>query len=570
MKSSVKLFVLTVMLASCVGHETEFARSLSAPSFADWILLNGKIVTLDDSSAVKEAVAVKEGVIVAVGTDGEMRRRKGPQTREINLGGRTVIPGLIDSHIHATLAGLNWDSELHWQSLRTLAAGLQQIAAAATVKPAGTWIVVAGGWMPTQFAERRLPSRAELDAAAPGNPVYLQILGRAALLNSAALKALGITRESADPPGGQFERDAKSGELTGYALGAGAWEYVYDKIPHATLDTARQGLRNCFRELNRLGLTSIGDLHTDRVSFAHRRLLNDMVRAGELTVRVNFYIAPNDTGDELEQLSRSIEEIKQLNHSDLFRFAGFGEFLARGIGDGDVASLKGITISAAAKDKFRQAVEFAARGGHSLHLHATQDNTARQLLDVIESVNREIPLSRSRIGFAHLEDATPETIERIKKLGGGIAVQSRLLLTAESSLELWGEQKTRNAPPLRTMLDAGIPLGAGTDAFRIGNYSPMLALWWLVTGKSIAGTAIRDPKHNLTRIEALRAYTLGSAWFTGDEKRKGSIEIGKFADLVVLNGDYLSVPEERIPSLESLLTMIGGRIVYAAGPFARF
>jgi len=570
MKSSVKLFVLAAMLASCVGHETEFARSLSAPRFADWILLNGKIVTLDASSAVKEAVAVKEGVIVAVGTDGEMRRWNGPHTRQINLGGRTVIPGLIDSHIHATVAGLNWDSELHWQSLRTLAAGLQQIAAASKEKPAGTWIVVAGGWMSTQFAERRLPTRAELDAAAPEHPVYLQILGQAALLNSAALKALGITRESPDPPEGQFERDAKSGELTGYALGAGAWEYVYDKIPHATLDTARQGLRNCFRELNRLGLTSIGDLHTDSVSFVHRRLLNDMVRTGELTVRVNFYIAPNEAGDELEQLSRGIEEMKHLNQSDLFRFAGFGEVLARGTGDGDVASLKGITISAAAKDKFRQAVEFAAKGGYSFHLHATQDNTARQLLDVIESVNREMPLSRSRIGFAHLEDATPETIERIKKLGAGIAVQSRLLLTAESSLELWGEQKTRNAPPLRTMLAAGIPLGAGTDAFRTGNYSPMLALWWLVTGKSIAGTAIRDPKQNLTRIEALRAYTLGSAWFTGDEKKKGSVETGKLADLVVLNGDYLSVSEERIPSLESLLTMIGGRIVYAAGPFARF
>jgi hypothetical protein len=120
------------------------------------------------------------------------------------------------------------------------------------------------------------------------------------------------------------------------------------------------------------------------------------------------------------------------------------------------------------------------------------------------------------------------------------------------------------------MLDAGVPLGAGTDAFRSGNYSPMLALWWLVTGRSIAGMTIRDAKHNLTRIEALRAYTLGSAWFTGDEKRKGSIESGKFADLAVLNGDYLAVPEERIPALESLLTMVGGRIVYGAGSFATF
>jgi predicted amidohydrolase YtcJ len=214
-------------------------------------------------------------------------------------------------------------------------------------------------------------------------------------------------------------------------------------------------------------------------------------------------------------------------------------------------------------------VEYFAKGGHSFHLHATLDDTARQLLDVIEAVNRQTPLSRSRIGFAHLEEATPETIRRIKNLGAGIAVQSRLLLTGERSLELLGEQKTRNAPPLRTMLDAGVPLGAGTDAFRSGNYSPMLTLWWLVTGKSIGGTTIRDPKQNLTRVEALRAYTTGSAWFTGDEKKKGSIETGKFADLAVLNGDYLTVPEERIPALESLLTMVGGRIVYAAGPFAR-
>ena len=569
MKSTVKLFVLAVILASCVGHESEFVRSLKAPSFADWILLNGKIITLDNESSIKEALAVKAGLIAAVGTDGEMRRWRGPQTQEINLGGRTVIPGLIDSHIHATVAGLSWDFELHWENLRSLAQGIKLVAAAAKTKPAGTWIVVGGGWMPTQFAERRLPTRAELDAAAPGHPVYVQILGQAALVNSAALKTLGITRATADPPGGHFERDVKTGEPTGYALGAGAWEYVYDKIPRPTLNLARQGLRNCFRELNRLGLTSLGDLHTDNVNFAHRRLLNDMARAGELTVRINFYIAPNEPGDELEQLDRGVEEVKRLNQSDLFRFAGFGEILARGTGDGDVGSQpKSFTIGAAAADRFRRAVEFFAKGGHNFHLHATQDNTARQLLDVIEAVNRQTPLSRSRIGFAHLEDATPETIARIKKLGGGIAVQSRLLLTGEPSLELWGEQKTRNAPPLRTMLDAGVPLGAGTDAFRSGNYSPMLALWWLVTGKSIAGTTIRDAKHNLTRIEALRAYTLGSAWFTGDDIRKGSIETGKFADLAVLNGDYLSVPEERIPALESLLTMVGGRIVYAAAPFA--
>jgi predicted amidohydrolase YtcJ len=569
MKPIVKLFVLAGVLVSCMGHEAAFVRSLQAPSFADAVLYNGKIITLDKDSSIKEAIAIKGGVIVAVGTDGEMRQWRGPATWDVNLGGRAVIPGLNDSYMHATVAGLNWDSELHWEGLRSLAVGLQQIAAAAKVKPAGAWIEVAGGWVPTQFAERRLPTRADLDAAAPKHPVYIQILDQAALLNSAALSALKITRETRDPPGGQLERDAKTGELTGYALGAGASEYLYNKIPRATFANARQSLIQCFYELNRLGVTSVGDRQTDKINFFHRRLLSDMARTGALTLRLNFYIAPDEPGDEQEQIRRAVNEVKQLNQSDLFRFAGFGGLLVRGTGDGEALSApKDVTIAPAAEEKLRTVLSFLARSGYNFQLQATHDNTARQLLDVLEEINRETPLSHSRIGFTHMEEAAPETIERVKKLGGGILVQSRLLLTGESVLKSWGEQKTRNAPPLRTMLDAGIPLGAGTDAFRAGNYSPMLALWWLVTGKTIAGTTIRDPKQNMTREQALRAFTLGSAWFTGDEKRLGSIEIGKIADLAVLNGDYLTVPEERIPALESLLTLVGGRVVYAAHPFA--
>ncbi len=570
MKSSLNFLLLAVILGSCIGHEAEFARSLSAPSFADLILINGKVVTLDKNSSIKEAVAVKDGKIAAVGNDGEMRQWRGPQTREINLAGRTVIPGLIDSHIHATAACINWDSELHWESLRSLATGLDQIAAAAKKKPAGNWIVVAGGWMPTQFAERRLPTLGEIDTAAPDHPVYIQILGQAALLNSAALRALGVKSDTRDPPGGRFERDAKTGELTGYALGAGAWRDAYARIPRPTLGEASRGLRNCFRELNRLGVTSIGDIHSDSVNFAHRRLLSSMARAWELTLRVRFYIAPNEAGDELEQIRRGADEVTQLNQSPFFRFAGFAEDLVRGIDDGDVLSNpQGITITPAAKEKLRRIMRFMAAGGYNFNLHATQDSTARQLLEVIEEINRETPFSRSRIGIAHLEDATAETIARIKKLGAGILVQSRMLVAGESAQRIWGENKTRNAPPLRAMIDAGVTLGAGTDAFRLGNFSPTLALWWLITGKSIAGTPIRDPQQNLSREEALRTFTLGSAWFTDDEENKGSIEIGKFADLAVLDADYLTVPEDRIPALESVLTMVGGRIVYAADPFAR-
>ena len=570
MRQHLFLFLSAMALASCIGHEADFARSLAVRSSADLVLINGKIVTVDKNFAIHQAVAIKDGHFVAVGSEREVRLWTGRATRVVNLRGRTVIPGLIDSHVHATVAGISWDAELHWEFTRSLADGLKQIAAAAKSQPTDSWIVVGGGWVPSQFAERRPPTRADLDAIAPRHPVYVQYLRQAAILNSAALGAVGINRQTPDPPGGKIARDPKTGEPTGVLHGVPAWEYAYNKIPRPGFDRARQSLRQCFRELNRLGLTSVGDMHTSRVNFAHRRLLADMARAGELTLRLNYYVAPNEPEDELTQLRTAAEAVRQLTSNDMFRFAGFAETLVRGTGDGDILSNpQGIAIPPGAKEKFRTLVRYLAESGHNFHLHATHDKTARQLLDVIEEVNREVPFLRQRIAFAHLEDATPETIARIKKLGGGISVQDRMVLTGELNVELWGEQKARNAPPLRTMIASGVPLGAGTDAFRSANYSPMLSLWWLITGKTIAGTPIRDRSQNISRAEALRLYTIGSAWFTFEEARKGSIEVGKLADLAVLNADYLTVSEDAIPKIESLLTIVGGRAVYAAGPFAQ-
>ena len=565
-----KLLLFMMLFVGCSNAEVDFARSLAVPQPADVVLRNGKIITVDREFSIKEAVAIKNGRFIAVGSDREVRPLTGSATRVIDLGGRTVVPGLIDSNIHATLAGLSWDAELHWERIRTLSDGIGQIAARVKSTPAGSWIVVSGGWVPTQLAERRFPTRAELDAIAPSHPVYVQYLRQGALLNSAALKALDITTKTPDPSGGKFERNASTGELTGWLQGVAAWEYAYNKIPGLPLDRIRQSLRNCFRELNRLGLTSVGDLQTSGVTFAHRRLLADMVRTGELSVRLSFYLAPNDPGDELEQLKRAAAEVGSLTHGDMFRFVGFAGNLVAGIGNEDLLSNpKDITISADAKEKFRQIARYSAESGQRLQLHTGQDYTARQLLDVLEAVHAVTPFAPQRIVFAHMEDAATETIARIKKLGAGIAVQDRLALTGEGYAELLGLAKARNAPRLRDMIQAGVPLGAGSDGFLATNYSPMLSLWWLVTGKTVAGSAIRDKSQNVTRVEALRMYTIGSASLTGDERRKGSIEVDKLADLAVLNGDYLTVPEDQIRSLESLLTMVGGHIVYAARPFAK-
>ena len=556
------------VLIGCSGREADYSRSAAVKTAADVVLRGGKIITVDDAFSIKEAVAIWDGHFLAVGSNGEIRDYIGPHTRIIELNGRTVIPGLIDSHIHATVAGLSWDAELHWELNRTLADGMRQIAAAAKTKKAGSWIVVGGGWVPTQFVEKRFPTQAELDTVAPNHPVYVQYLRQGALLNSPALRTLGINSQTADPAGGRIEKNPSTGALTGWLQGIAAWQFAYDKIGHYSFADARESLRNCFRELNRWGITSVGDLHTGGVNFAHRRLLAEMARTGELNLRIKYYIAPNEPGDELEQLKLATEEVKRLSQSDLFRFAGFGETLVRGLGDGDVLSNpNGVQISAQAKERFRAMLAYVFETRQSIQLHTTQDQTARQLLDVIEQVHAATPITGQRIIFAHLEDATAETIARIKNLGGGIAVQDRLALTAERNVELWGEARTRRAPPLRTMLDSGVPVGAGTDAFRSSNYSPMLSLWWLISGKTVAGSAIRDKDQNVTRAEALRMYTMGSAWVIGDEARKGSIEVGKFADLAVLNADYLTVPEEQVRNLESLLTMVGGRIVYAAGPY---
>ena len=545
-------FAGLLLLTACGGAEVDFARSVAVKAPADLVLRGGKIVTVDKEFSIRQAVAIKDGRILAVGTERDVRPLIGPGTRVIELAGRTVIPGLVDGRIHATAACMNWSTELHWQTTRTLSDALRQIAAAAKSRPRGSWIVVGGGWVPTQFAEQKFPTRADLDKVAPDHPVYIQYLNDGVLLNSAALAALKITPKSIELGGGKFERDAKTGELTGWVQGRAGWEDLYEKIPKPSLHIARQSIRDCFSELARLGLTSIGDVQPKSVSFAHRRLLEDLARAGELPVRVNFYIDTDGGAGEVERLKVAAEEIKSLSSHERLRYSGF----AWSVGSGGFSP-----------ESLRKTAEFLVEHGRNFQIHAENDESVRPVLSVLREIYTTTPAARQRIVFAGLDDIAPDTVERIEKLGGALAIQSVMALSGERYVERWGLEKTRNAPPLRALLGSGIPMGAGSGAFRVASYSPMLALWWLITGKTVAGSQLRIPQQNLTRAEALRLHTTGGAWLSLEEGRKGSIEPGKFADLAVLNADYLTVPEEQIRSLQSLLTIVGGRIVYATAPF---
>ncbi|HEX7229671.1 MAG TPA: amidohydrolase [Candidatus Binatia bacterium] len=559
---------LFAVIACGSGAEVDFARSLAVKAPADLVLRGGKIITVDSNFSIHEGVAIRDRHFIAVGSNREMRPLIGPQTRVIELAGRTVIPGLIDGHIYATVAGLSWDAEIHWERMRSLADALKQVSAAAKTKPTGHWIVVAGGWAPTQFVERRFPSRAELDQIAPDHPVYVQYLREGALLNSAALRAAGIQPGTADPPGGQFERDQKTGELTGWLKGVPAWKFVYEKIPPLPLDQIRQSFKSCFYELSRSGITSINDFQPNEVSFAHRRLLSDMARSGELPLRINFYLVPASTTAPKEYLQTAAEEIKTLAQNDNFRFAGFGGPLVSGIDD-DLFEPGAVSMTPQAAERLREAARSFAESGYNFQFNVGSDETARRLLDVLEQTGSSQPPTPRRVGFIGLEPATPEILARIKKLGVGITLDDRLALTGDGNAQLWGVKKPQRTQSLKTIVASGISLGVGTSAFRSGNFSPMLSLWWLITGKTVAGSPVRTPSQNLTRQEALRAHTIGNAWFTAEERRKGSIEVDKVADLAVLSADYLTISEEQIAALESILTIAGGRVVYAAGPYSR-
>ena len=541
------------------------ARAAAPP--AEMILMNGKIITLNRQSLVTQAVAIQQGKVVAVGSDDAIHQYMGHATRVIDLHGRTVIPGLIDSHMHALRQGLTYDGELHWQTVSSLAQGLRMIRDRAARTPPGTWIVVAGGWHESQFAEDRKPTREEIEAISPDHPIWVQHMYSDAIMNKTAIQALGLTAETPDPFLGKVLKDA-SGQPTGVVTGFGGVNTFYLKIPRPPLEGQIAGTRDWFRELNRLGLTGFGDVAGAGMFWPDNyQAVTALHDRGELTLRVRWYMQPNRPGGELDIIKRFVATIRPGSGDDWLRPIGVGEQVLASSFDGDAFAPLPPQFSQKVLDDWRAAVRMIIESGWRFQVHTTRNHSAEQLLPAIEEINREIPVANRRLGFAHLEDVTTDTVRRIKALGGGITVQDRLVYTGDVVAHNWPEEVARKAPPMKTMLAIGVPMGGGTDSTRTAPYNPFVSLWWIVTGKTVAGHVIRGPEENLSRLQALRVYTLGSAWFNMDEDKVGSIEPGKYADLAVLSADYLTVPVDQIKDLVSVLTIVGGRPVYAADDY---
>jgi hypothetical protein len=464
----------------------------------------------------------------------------------IDLQGRTVIPGFIDSHIHAIRAGQTFTTEVNWVGATSIAEAMNRIHEASLAKKPGSWLIVAGGWHPEQFKEKRRPTQADLVAAAPNNPVYVQQDYDWEVMTPAGFKAMGINSEADLPRPGKFERDA-SGNPTGAIEDGGGFAVaiaLFDKLPHPTFEDQVEGTKKFFSELNRLGLTGVGDPGGNNLNPENYQPLFKIWRQHQLTLRVAYSLCGPTAGKEFEELKSLTQMLPQGFGDEMLRFNGLGERVTWGMNNNDHPTAED-------KEKYYQIVRWAAQQGMPVTMHWPKDETADTLLSIYERVNAEFPISNLRWSVAHLTNASPQSLQRMKAMGVGWTIQRP------------------NAPSVENAKELGVNMGAGTDAHRVASYNPFTALEWSLLDSKNAGGVQRAPEQTPTREDALRAYTIGSAWFSFDENKRGSLEPGKLADLAVLTKDYMTVPVAEISGIESLLTMVGGKIVYASGPYAQ-
>jgi predicted amidohydrolase YtcJ len=536
----------------------------------DSIVHNARIATNGVPSFV-EAVAIKDGKISAAGSDDEILRLRGPATEVIDCGGRTVIPGLNDSHMHPIRGGLNYNMELRWDGVPSLADALRMLKHQAARTPAPQWVRVIGGWTEFQFAERRMPTLDEINAVSPDTPVFVLHLYDRALLNGAALRAVGYTKDTPAPPGGEIQRD-RHGNPTGMLIAKPNAMILYATLakgPKLSREDQMNSTRLFMRELNRFGITSVVDAGGGFQNYpGDYEVVNELHQRGELTVRLAYNLFTQKPGQELGDFQSWTQMTKPGAGDDFYRVNGGGEMLVYSAADFEDFLEPRPEIPAAMEAQLKPVVRHLAESRWPFRLHTTYDETIGRALEVYESVNREIPFNGLHWFFDHCETISDRNIERVKALGGGIAIQDRMAFQGEYFVDRYGAQQARRTPPIRRMLELGVPIGAGTDATRVSSYNPFVSLYWLITGKTVGGTALYNEDNRLERIEALRLYTVGSSWFSSEDGKKGSLLPDQLADLSVLSADYFSIPEDDIKRLESVLTIVGGKIVYANEPFA--
>jgi len=537
-----------------------FLLSTAAP--ADLIIRDAHIVTVDPKFSIAQAAAVKDGRFVAVGSDAEVMKTAGPKTRVIDLRGKTVLPGFNDTHVHLT-AGEDLPVQVDLTHIRSIKDIQEKIAARAKQSKPGDWIVGTRGWWEYQLTEGRLPTRADLDAAAPDNPVAIPG-PHYVIVNSRALQLAGITRVTPDPQGGQIYKDS-NGEPTGLLMD-NAGRFIRKFIPHPSEAEKEAGLKRVLALVNSHGLTSAGDPSGSPEDAALFRKLRD---AGQLTVRVDF--AYNI--DPAEPLDKVDAELKALpkpgsDGDGMFRSDEIGE---TGLDGAELTALlehdypgkpgyRG--LQKVPTDQFEKFAALVAKYGYRLRPHAVGDAAIDEALDAFEYANKQTPITGRRWMIDHAFLLGPQHYERVKRLG--LIINSQYMHNYELGaliLKAWKRPLADRSEPYAEWLKNGIMFAGGSDG-PISYYAePLLEIYGEVTRGTQWGGKL-GPDQRISRADAIRSVTINGAYTTFEEKQKGSIEPGKYADFVVLSGDILEVPAEQIRDLKVLTTVLGGKTVY--------
>ncbi|GGY17995.1 amidohydrolase family protein [Massilia dura] len=560
-----------LMLAAAIA-----AAGTNTSMATDLIVTNAKVATMVKEGQFAQAVAIDNGKISAVGTNAQVLKKKTANTQVIDAGGRTVIPGLNDSHLHIIREGLNYNAELRWDGVTSLKRALEMLREQAARTPDGQWIKVVGGWNEYQFDEKRLPTLAEINEAVPDKPVFLLYLYGLGFLNKKGVETLGYDATTRYKEG-VVELGA-DGKPTGLLVAKPNALILYSTLARTGMlprDQQLNSTQQYYRELNRLGITSAIDAGGGGQAYPDDYAVSlELARNGKLTVRTSYYLFAQKPGKELEDYQRWLTQTKPDRNDHLFYANGYnteggGENLVWSAADFENFLEPRPDMPEHMEGELEAVLRLLVKNRWPFRIHATYGESIERDLAVIEKVNRDQPLNGLRWFFDHAETISDDQLARVKKLGGGIAVQNRMYFQGEAYWKRYGAQ-TRQMPPIRTMLKMGLPVGLGTDGTRVSSYGPWPSVYWAVTGKTAGGLQIWQEQDRLSRHEALQLMTRGSAWMSGEEKLKGTLAVGQYADLVILPQDYFTMPAEGIRNLEAALTVVNGKVVYAGEAFGKY
>jgi predicted amidohydrolase YtcJ len=570
--------LLIAFMVMC-GLTNAHAQTKPEAPAADLIVHNARIFTGNPAQSEASALAVKAGRIYSVGTDAEVLGLKNASTRVIDSRGRRLIPGIIDAHTHVlNESGYNYN--VRWDGVPTLRRALAMLAEQAQRTPQGQWVKVIGGWSPYQFEERRFPTLDELRKAVPDRPFIVQYAYNRAFMNQQAMDAFGVgTDKFPQLPGTEFEKDAQgkpTGVVHGYTFTFIAMETM---VPQLSSDEEVSSLVHTIHGLNRFGITSVIDAG-NRGYPKMQANVSVLARDKRLHVRMPFVDMQFGDGSPMNMVDAQIKATTKtapispghnlhpdLAHGHVYR--GAGEVLHLDVHDHENFDRPAVIIE---PDKMRQLVERdvpkLVERRIPFRMHISYDENITPFLDALEKLNEKMPLAGLRWSIEHAETISPANIARVKALGGGIALDTKMALHGDGFIKTHGREKALQTPRLRQLVDSGIPLAMTTDAYRAATFNPWVGISWMVSGKSVSGSEVLAKDNRLTRAEALSLFTRKPAWFMNAESEMGMIAPGHLADFVLLDRDYFAVPESQIKSIASVLTVMDGRVVYGAQDYS--